>query len=122
MSIDLKNDNRDQKRAMPTIWSKIASVGMRLILAFLLLAVLHLLGFIGIVYVHRIDNDPFLNPVEISEITADTIKLKDGRTFIPIGGISDRTKEKVRETGMRVDLEVDETNLVTIYGRHDIFV
>lgn len=122
MSIDIKSEHRDRKHATPPIWARIASIAKCLILVILILGVLHPLGVVGIVYVHRIDNDPFRNPVEVSEVTADRIKLKDGRTFVPYGGIDDRTKEKVREAGMRVDLEVDETNLVTIYGRHDIFV
>ena len=122
MSIHVKPDDCDQKQATPAVSTKVASFAKRLVVVTLILVVLHLFGVVGIVYVHRIDNDPFLNPVEISEFNADRIKLKDGRTFVPYGSIDDRTKEKVREAGMRVDLEVDETNLVTIYGRHDIFV
>jgi len=122
MPIEMTNDHRDQQQATLTVWPKLISIAQRLSLAIVIFVVLNLLGIVGIVYFHRVDNDPFLNPVKISEIAADRITLKDGRTFFPIGDISDRTREKVRETKMRVDLEVDETNLVTLYGRNDIFV
>ena len=56
-------DCRDQQRATRIIWPKLVSIAQRLSLAIVIFVVLNLLGIVGIVHVHRVDNDPFLNPV-----------------------------------------------------------
>jgi len=83
---------------------------------------LHLLGLAGIFYVRPVENDPYKNGVAVTEVNADHLTFSDGRVFRPIGGLSERSRKIIQESASRVDIEIDDTNLVTIYGRQRVFV
>lgn len=94
----------------------------RVVGGMLILLVLHVMGVVGVVYIRFIENDPYNNGVEVTEIADDRLTFADGRVFRVIGGVSDRTREMIRKSEECVDIEVDDTNLATVYGRDRVFV
>jgi hypothetical protein len=94
----------------------------RLCYALLILLVLNVLGVLSIFYTPRTNNDPFKRAARVVAISDDRLALADGRVFKAIGSISERTKELMRDSEFRVDVEIDEYNGVTLYGRDEIFV
>lgn len=93
----------------------------RVVVVVLLAAGLHLLNLIGFTYIRRVNNDPFTNPVVVSQVDHETITLSDGRG-VRISGGDEALEKAIQESDNRVDLEIDERGAVLIYGKEEIFI
>src|SRR5262245_33243010 len=101
---------------------RLIRIGTRVAVGMLGLLFLNMIGVFGIRYVRPVENDPYMNAAEVAQIADDRITFADGRVLRVIGSVSDRTRRMIPDSAGRVDVEVDETNLVTIYGRDRVFV
>jgi hypothetical protein len=101
---------------------RIVKAAARALGAAVILLVLHVFGVFGVFYLRYIENDPYKNGTEVTQIADDRVTFADGRVLKPIGGFSERTRDIIRESNSRIDVEIDDTNLVSIYGRDRVFV
>jgi hypothetical protein len=80
----------------------------------------HIFGILSIFYRYPVDNDPLSSPIEVIELDDDRIVLADGRTIrMYLGAAPYWINDK--EAGRRVDVEVESTNRVTVFGKKRIF-
>lgn len=101
--------------------TRIIQYEARAIGATFIVLVLQVFGLVGIFYLRPVENDPYMNSVDVSEINDDHLVLADGRVVRVYGSVNERSRKAIHDSASRVDIEVDETNLVAVYGKQQIF-
>jgi hypothetical protein len=92
----------------------------RAVICIAILLVAHVLGVVSLFYRNVVENDPLISPVEITRLDEDRMVLADGRTIVMLLGAMPYWKDD-KDAGRFVDVEIDSTNRVEVYGKKRIF-
>lgn len=80
------------------------------------------LKIIQLHYLHLVDNDPLIAPMNVRSVTDTQFTLEDGRTF-DLVWCSEPLEKIMKESGYRVDLDIDDAQgVIAVYAKEPQFV
>ncbi len=82
--------------------------------------VLELLGLVGIHDIRLVQNDPFVNGVQITRIEDHQIEFADGRVLKISGPVEPEIQSAIRASGDRVGLDVDDQGYAIMFVRRKL--
>ena len=80
-----------------------------------ILLMLNLFGLFGFRYFQPVENDPFLHPANVVNLTRDRMTLDDARVIRVVSGIDFDTQRQIEKSGLQVDVEIMNGQTAMVY-------